>query len=203
MAIKKEIWDKARGFYEAGKSINYISRELEISKSTVAGRVKREKWEQSIIEHLKDDVKGLEESNRTIIEQKSNIIEQMTDLEDYQITAIGDLVELESNAKSFIFNTQTLAIIRNNQLLKKNTKQEIIKVNNYTDGRLDSQSAELVEVPLDSADIRNIIESTDKASITLGVNQRHANTTINNTNANQQNNEIEVPQFNLTVGPSK
>ena len=41
-------------------------------------------------------------------------------------------------------------------------------------------------------DIKTIIEASDKASLTLGVNQRHANSQINvtNTNAQQNNNTI-------------
>ena len=42
----------------------------------------------------------------------------------------------------------------------------------------------------DAQDMKHIVDSIDKASITLGVNQRHANSQVNisNTNAVQNNN---------------
>lgn len=51
---------------------------------------------------------------------------------------------------------------------------------------------ELVEVEYGSSDYKNFAETIDKIGITLEVAPRHANTTINNTNENQQNNEIIV-----------
>lgn len=43
----------------------------------------------------------------------------------------------------------------------------------------------MIEEVDNANDLKAIVDLSDKASITLGVNQRHANTTINNTNATQ------------------
>ena len=47
---------------------------------------------------------------------------------------------------------------------------------------------------LDSKSAKEYIEAIDKASITLGVNQRHSNSQVNiqNTNATQVNNNIDI-----------
>ena len=48
----------------------------------------------------------------------------------------------------------------------------------------------LIDMTEDAQDMKHIVDSIDKASITLGVNQRHANSQVNisNTNAVQNNN---------------
>lgn len=46
----------------------------------------------------------------------------------------------------------------------------------------------------EAKDIKDLVDANDKLSITLGVNQRHANSqvTVNNTNATQVNNNLSV-----------
>lgn len=50
----------------------------------------------------------------------------------------------------------------------------------------------LIDMTEDAQDMKHIVDSIDKASITLGVNQRHANSQVNisNTNATQTNIEL-------------
>lgn len=50
----------------------------------------------------------------------------------------------------------------------------------------------LIDMTKDAQDMKHIVDSIDKASITLGVNQRHANSQVNisNTNATQTNIEL-------------
>ena len=51
----------------------------------------------------------------------------------------------------------------------------------------------LIDMTEDAQDMKHIVDSIDKASITLGVNQRHANSQVNisNTNAVQSVTKIE------------
>jgi len=51
----------------------------------------------------------------------------------------------------------------------------------------------LIDMTEDAQDMKHIVDSIDKASITLGINQRHANSqvTVNNSNAIQNNLSVE------------
>ena len=55
----------------------------------------------------------------------------------------------------------------------------------------------LIDMTEDAQDMKHIVDSIDKASITLGVNQRHANSQVNisNTNATQVNNNKSIDDF--------
>lgn len=56
---------------------------------------------------------------------------------------------------------------------------------------------DLVDTADNGAEIKSIIEGIDRASLTLGVNRRHANSQvqINNTNAQQDNNVLTIEDF--------
>ena len=49
----------------------------------------------------------------------------------------------------------------------------------------------------EAKDIKDLVDANDKLSITLGVNQRHANSQVNisNTNATQINNNKSIDDF--------
>ena len=135
---------------------------------------------------------GIELENETILKKKETILETMSTLNKYEIEILEEVVTKEAGLKSLIFSTSALAVIRNNELLKKNKKTVMLKAGNYDEnGRRIGEDFEPYNVPLDTSDIKEVIESTDKASITLGLNQRHApRTEIQNTNATQVNTEI-------------
>lgn len=44
MAYTREQWNKAKAYFEAGKSLTYISDTLEINKSNISRRASKEKW---------------------------------------------------------------------------------------------------------------------------------------------------------------
>lgn len=70
--------------------------------------------------------------------------------------------------------------IRNRNLVYGVTQKALRKANAMID-------------EIDNAnDLKAIVDLSDRASITLGVNARHANTTINNTNANQVNAPTQI-----------
>ena len=47
MAIKKEIWDKAKLLFEYGKSLSEIQKETGINRSTISKKSKEESWQKS------------------------------------------------------------------------------------------------------------------------------------------------------------
>ena len=194
MAIKKEIWDKAKAFYEAGKSINWIAKELGISKSTLSGKAKKEEWEQGIIEQLKDDIKGVEEQNRTISEQNRTIIEQVSTLDQFQIEVIRELIEDETKQKSLILNGLNMGVIRATQQLQNNKKQQAIKVRQgYGKGDY-TESIENHELELSSQDIKNNVDTIKTVGISLGIIEDKPNSqvTVNTQNNMQQNQHTEL-----------
>lgn len=185
MAISKDIWDKAKALFELGYTLQEIELETEINKSSISKKAKKEGWEKSKNQPLKDEVVEYEKQNSKIIQQKSTLVEKMAKLSDFEITIMSEVVEEETNLKSLITSTAQLALIRTNQMLTNNQTVEKI---NKGDGVQDFEPR-----TLNSNDIKNCIEAIDKASITLGVNDRHAKSQIevNNTNA-QQNNTKEI-----------
>jgi len=193
MAYSREIWDQAKVYFELGKSLNYISKTLNVNKSTISRRAKKEGWECKKLQPLKDAVVGVTIENATIEEKKATLGAKIATLNDYEVQILNDVVSEESGLRSLLFSTTALAVIRSNELLKKNKKTIMMKVSNYDDdGKRIGDDYEPYEVPLSVSDIKDVVESTDKASITLGINQRHANSqvTVNTQNNNTQHIEL-------------
>lgn len=179
MAISKEIWNKAKAYFEAGKSLTYISDTLDINKSNISRRAKKEEWIKGKTQQLKADIIELENKKATISQQNATLTQQVSTLEDFEITTLDEMIQEETKLKSLIFNATVLNIIRTNEHLTSNKKYEKINVGDGV------QNFE--EVGLGSADYKNIQDTLDKASITLGVNERHAKSSVevNNANINQ------------------
>lgn len=186
MAISKDKWNKAKAYFEAGKSLNYISEKLEINKSSISRKAKKEEWEKSKTQPLKDAVIELEEEKATHEEKKATVTQQLATLEDYEIEILEELIEDETKIKSLLTNATALNLVRINQLLQKNKKEEKYGIGDGMQG--------FQEVDLSSMDYKQLQEAIDKASITLGVNQRHApKMEVNNTNGQQTN--ITAPEI--------
>lgn len=198
MAYSKEQWEKAKALFILGYSLNDISDDTGISKGQISKKSKKEEWEKETSKiTLKSDIVEFDKKKETLEREKETITKRLATLDDYQVTVLQEKMEEEgaSLARSLVFNTATLALIRNNELLTKNKKTVMMKSGEYVDGKKVSDTYEPYEVDLSPSDTREIIESTDKASLTLGVNQRHApKVEVNNTNAQQTNNQkvIEV-----------
>ncbi len=178
MAISKDIWNKAQAYFEAGKSLTYISDTLDINKSNISRKAKKDKWIKGKTQQLKSDIIDLEKKKATISQQNATLSQQVATLEDFEITTLDEMIQEETKLKSLIFNATILNVIRTNEHLTANKKLEKI---NIGDG---IQNFE--EVGLGSSDYKNIQDTLDKASITLGVNERHSKgVEVNNTNAMQ------------------
>lgn len=191
MAYSQEQWDRAKALFEQGLSLYEIHLETEIDRSTISRKAKKDNWTKSKTQQLKSDIIEIEKQKSTLDAKINSTVENLATLSDFEITILDQQIQSETGIKSLIFSTANLALIRNNQLLTKNKKTVLTKEVIYNnEGKPLKAIMTPIEMELNPTDIKEIIEGTDKASITLGVNQRHSNTVINNANAQQT---VEAP----------
>ena len=102
------------------------------------------------------------------------------------MNAIMNTAQEEIYNKNLITNATQLNIVRTMEYLSNNKKLEKVSVG--------AGIQKLIEVGLGSDDFKQCQDAIDKASITLGINQRHSNSQINvNTQNNiQQNNNVPL-----------
>lgn len=169
----KHNWEEIKKHYEAGKNQAEIVLEFECPKSSLSEKIKNENWTQS--EQVKSYIMGSVEIN----EQKANLIEQ-----DVRIVEIADkMIDEQLRRKNLIFNATELLIKKATSII---TKNQVIDKINIGDGVQNFEPREL-----NTTDLKNLSDTIDKASITLGVNQRHASSAVIN-NANVQQNDIKT-----------
>jgi len=101
------------------------------------------------------------------------------------VVSIKSELSKESEYQSECFDKEVNDKLRRQNLVF-NASEKALK-------KLDS----LIDMTEDAQDMKHIVDSIDKASITLGVNQRHANSQVNisNTNATQVNNNKSLDDF--------
>ena len=194
MAIDKEIWNKARALFEQGLSLSQIELETNINKTSISKQAKKENWEKAKIQQLKADIKAIDKEKSTLDTKINTTVEKLSKLSDFEITILEEQIQDETGIKSLVFSTANLAMIRANQMLTKNTKTIMSKVDYFEDGKKIKSDYEEKEIPLSMTDYKDSMELTDKASITLGINPRHANTNIkvDNNNLQQTNNQKTI-----------
>ena len=194
MAYSKEIWDKAKVLYEMGKSLKYIAYELDIKNhTTITKKANAKGWIKNKIQGLKSDIKAFDNENSTLVEKKEKLVEKIAQLDDFEITILDDAILDETKKRSILFSTANLSLIRKNQMLTKNKKTVLSKVDYFDDnGKKIKSEMEETEVPLTPNDYKTLDEGIDKNAISLDLAPRHApKSEINNTNA-QQNNEKTI-----------
>lgn len=122
--------------------------------------------------------------NEHIVDAQTIVLKAQKELSDEQMNAV-------MNTASDILRRQNLVYGASEKLLKRT--QEIIEKNITIDRISRDGGQEFAYRELNTTDLKNLADTVDKASITLGVNQRHANSqvTVNNTNAQQNNNGID------------
>lgn len=189
MAYGPEQWERAKILFELGMSLGEISLETEIKdRGLISKRAKKEKWVKGKNQQLKSDIVDFEKNNSTLEDKKSTLVRELSTLDEFEITIIKNVVEEETRNKSLLFSTANLSLIRKNQLLTKNKKQVIEMETHYSDeGKPLKKTPIVIEMELSPTDLKTIDEGVDKNAVTMELAQRHANTTINNTNANQTN----------------
>ena len=162
MAISQDRWDKAKEYFEAGLSLSEIVLRTEISKAQISKKSKIENWE-----------KGNEKKH--LISQAIEVVEKKETLNETALSVHNEIVNDEIRRKGLVFNATEKLLKKASQMIDKNSVVEKINVG---DGIQNFESREL-----NTSDFKNLIDTIDKASITLGINQRHSNQVINNTNA--------------------
>jgi len=193
MAIKKELWDKARALFEQGLSLNQIELETEINRSTISKRAKKDNWEKAKNQQLKADIKAIDKEKSTLDRKINTTVEKLSKLSDFDVTILDKQIQDETGSKSLLFSTANLSLIRKNQMLTKNTKTIITKEDYYEDGKKIMTKEIETETPLSPNDYKVLDEGIDKNAISLEHAPRfsQSQTQINNTNANQTNVEVK------------
>lgn len=187
MAFSQTQWDKAKILYELGKSLREIERDTGISNGQIAKKAKKDGWEHKKKKQLKADIIEYESEKEALEAKKEALIADIASLSALEITILDDVVTNEVGIKSLLFSASTLAVARSNAQLTKNKKTTIVKVKQYNDnGQVCGETIEMAEIELSPDDIKTHIEAIDKASLTLGINPRHAP-------------KVEVSQTNQTA----
>ena len=173
MAISQDKWDKAREYFEAGLSLSEIALRTEISKAQISKKSKIENWE-----------KGNEK--KQLISQAIEVAEQKETLNETALQVHNELVDEQLRRRNLVFNASEKLLVKATEMIKKG--QTVDKIN------VGAGIQQIEPRELDSSDLKNLADTIDKASITLGVNQRHSNSQVNiqNTNAVQTNNNIDI-----------
>ena len=184
----KYNWEEIKKSYFIGRSVDYIVDKYGITKKTLQNKISEELWEVS--GNIKSDILGLKQSIGKITDDISHnqhlahiISEDVKDL----INELSDLVD----AKKIIYSATQLNLVRTMEYLSKNQKLEKI---NGGDG---VQNFEPVGLGAD--DFKYCQDTIDKASITLGINPRHANTNIKVDNNNLQQTNLTIEDISLAI----
>ena len=171
MAHSKELWDKAQGYYESGLSLAMIKERTGIDRSAVSRKAKAQQWQQG--------------ENADYIEAKELIAEKKATKKQQSLMCADEIADENIRRKNLGYGI-TEKILNN---IDKSVSQTItIK---------DEEGKETEEeVLLDSKSAKEYVEAIDKASVTLEVNPRHANSLVTvNTQTNiQQNTAIELSE---------
>lgn len=165
--ITNEIKEKILADFHTGKfSQRELAKKYNASKTTIANLTK-----------------GLSPKNDRLVEAQVSLLSAQNNLTATEMTAIMTAAKDEAYNRGLIFNATQKNLAKITDMLNKNTKFEKVGVGDGV------QSFEPVE--LNANDYKALQDAIDKASLTLGVNQRAANTTINNANV-QQSEETKI-----------
>lgn len=130
--------------------------------------------------------KNIPPENERIVEAQVSVLSAKATLPNEQMNAVLNAAEREFRNRQMIENATQLNLKRITEHLEKNQKFEKIGIGDGVQN--------FAPVELNASDYKAAQAAIDKASITLGVNPRFANTTINNTNAQQNNRQIIISQ---------
>ena len=165
--ITDEIKEKILADFHTGKfSQRQLAKKYSVSNGTVANLLK-----------------GLTPKNEHLVEAQITLLSAQTQKSEIEMSSILSTAKDEAYNRGLIFNATQKNLNRVMDMLDKNTKFEKVGVGDGV------QNFEPVE--LNANDYKALQEAIDKASLTLGVNSRTGNISINNTNA-QQNEVTEI-----------
>ena len=93
MAIAKEIWDKAKDYYEAGLSLAKIKEKTGIARNTISQRAKKEHWEHG--------------ANTDYIEAKELIATKKGTIKEHSILVLDEIANENIRYKKLINDNAT------------------------------------------------------------------------------------------------
>lgn len=171
--ITDEIKEKILADFHTGKfSQRELAKKYSVSNGTVANLLK-----------------GLTPKNEHLVEAQITLLSAQTQKSEIEMSSILSTAKDEAYNRGLIFNATQKNLNRVMDMLDKNTKYEKVGVGDGV------QTFEPIE--LNANDFKALQEAIDKASLTLGVNSRTGNISINNTNA-QQNVKNVKNELDLT-----
>lgn len=173
--LTDDLKDKILSDFHIGKSQNWLATNYNLSPATI----------NKLCKGLTPKYK---EKLNTIVSIKSELSAES----EYQTFTFDKEVNEQLRLKQIVFNASEKLLVKATQMIDKN--QTVDKINVGTG----VQQIEPRE--LDSSDLKNLADTIDKASITLGVNQRHSNSQIN---INNENNQATQNVTTLTVEQAK
>lgn len=161
-----------------GDSQYKVAQDFEVSSATV-NKIFKELDEETIIK-----TKGLVKEQIAI---KTVLSEQSESFSE----SFNDKVNEEIRRKGLVFNATEKLLKKASQMIEKNS---VIDKINVGDGVQNFEPREL-----NTSDFKNLIDTIDKASITLGINPRHANTNIKVDNNNLQQTNLTIEDISLAI----
>lgn len=195
MAYTKQQWNEAKFLWELDKPLSFIVEKTGISKAQISKKSTKERWKKETEGNaLNTEIRELDKQKETIKQKEIELVNRVSKLEDYQITILDNLIQDETGIKSLLFSTANLSIIRKNQILTRNTKQVVDYETIYSeDGKPISKKPTTLDIELNPTDLKAIDDGLDRNAITLGIAQRHSNSTIISNNSNvQENKNLEI-----------
>lgn len=132
--------------------------------------------------------KEIEPKNEHLVNAQMSILSAQSELPNEQMNAIMNTAKDKLYNQQLVTNATQLLMQKTHKFLENGKATKIV-----TEGQgMGASNAREVKHDLQSSDYKNIADTIDKASVTLGVNSRF-NTAIqvNNENNNQVNNNIE------------
>jgi len=166
---------------------NKLLADYHTGKYTQRALVKKYEVSIGTVNKITKEVKP---QNEHLVNAQISLLSAKALMSDEQMNAIVNTAKDEFMNKGLVENAAQLSLIRKTEILSENKKEAIVKNISYnTDGKRE-ESHEIMSVVLSPDDLKALDDGIDKASLTLRVNKRHSTQIINNTNAQQNNNEI-------------
>ena len=166
--LTDDLKDKILSDFHIGKSQNWLATNYNLSPATV------NKLCKGLIPKYKDKVND-------VISIKTELANES----EYQAFTFDKEVNEQLRLKNLVFKATEKIIKKATDILDSN---KVVDKLNCGDGIQNFEPREL-----NTSDLKNLSDTIDKVSITLGVNQRHSNSQVNvNTQNNIQNNNATL-----------
>ena len=135
--------------------------------------------------------KGLEPKYKDKVNTVVAIKSELSKESEYQSECFDKEVNDKLRREGLVFNATEKLLKKASQMIEKNSVVDKINVG---DGVQNFEPREL-----NTSDFKNLIDTIDKASITLGINPRHANTNIKVDNNNLQQTNLTIEDISLAI----